>query len=71
MTTPGITIHCEAKRGTHDTLQFYFPTIAPEEADLSSVTFTFTGFNTPWSARDLNKIDIRTYPDKECLSPNV
>ena len=51
-------------------MQFYFPSIAPDKVDLTSITFKFNGFNTPWSARDLKKVDIRTYSDKECLGGN-
>ena len=65
-----MTIQCQAKEGTHDTLQFYFPTVAADKLELTSITFKFTGFNTPWSARDLSKIDVRTFTDKECKGSN-
>ena len=51
-------------------MQFYFDSIAPEQLDLTSITFNFENFHTPWSARDMDKIDIRTFPNKECSGTN-
>ena len=66
-------MHCEAtegwhdaKEGWHDTLQFYFPNIAADKRDLTTLSFVFTNFNNPWSARDFTTISVRMFADKEC-----
>lgn len=59
-------MRCQKKTGAHDTIQFYFDSIADEQLDLTSITFNFENFHTPWSARDMDKIDIRTFPNKDC-----
>ena len=61
---------CQKKMGAHDTIQFYFDSIAEDQLDLTSITFEFKNFHTPWSARDMDKIDIRTFPNKECTGTN-
>jgi len=66
--TDGFTVECYKKAGTTDTLVFYFPAIDMDRRDRTSMSFSFTNFHTPWSSRDIDGIDLRTYTTKECDS---
>ena len=38
--------------------------------DLTKILFSFSNFNTPWSARDIKSIDIRTFENRDCSGDN-
>lgn len=61
-----IKIECSLKKGTTNTVQFYFSDFPTELAADQVVWVGINNFYTPWSGQTLRNIQVRYYQDREC-----
>lgn len=64
--TDGITVSCNLKAGTTDTLQYKFTDIAASTEGFASLRMNFTNFHTPFSGQTYKTLKVYVYQDADC-----